>query len=75
MRLAQDLSDQGELYRYLVDSFGLTSRQINQVVKNTQQAAEIMRKQCKSGALRFDLDPSAYLVNGRAPETHIECGG
>lgn len=75
MRLAQDLSDQGELYRYLLDSFGLTSRQINQVVKNTQQAAEIMRKQCKSGALRFDLDPSAYLVNGRAPETHIECGG
>ncbi len=75
MRLARDLSDQGELYRYLVDSFGLTTRQINQVVNNTQQAADILKKQCNSGALRFDLDPTVYLMTGGAPETRVECGG
>ena len=74
MRLARDFSDQGELYRYLADGFGLSTSQINQVVKNTQQAAEILRKQCDSGALRFDLDPTAYFVHGRAPETQVECG-
>ena len=73
MRLDRDFATQGELYAYVRDTFGLSEAQFRQVVTNTQKAAEIVRNTCRSGKLRFDLDPLAFLVAGDAQEQKIDC--
>ena len=73
MRLDHDLATQGQLYVYVRDTFGLSDDQFEQVVNNTRQAASILRKTCQEGKLRFDLDPEAFLVKGKADEQKIDC--
>lgn len=74
LRLAADLRDQGKLYTYLRDNFGLSPAQLKQVVNNTRQAADILGATCRAGKLRFDLDPQNYLLTGQVSETRTECG-
>ncbi len=71
--LAADFRDQGEVYQYLVSSFGLNTRQLKQIVSNTQTAAEILRGNCVAGQLRFDLDATAFAVSGAAVERRVSC--
>ncbi len=73
MWLANDFATQGELYRYVQDTFGLSERQIKQIVTNTGLAAGILRASCKAGKLRFDLDPAGYLVTGKVEEQKLNC--
>ena len=73
MRLDKDFEDQGPLYRYVRDTFGLSDAQIRQVVTNTRLAAEILRSSCRAGRLRFDLDPKAFLRDGRVTAQSLDC--
>ena len=73
--LDADFAAQGPLYAYLRDSFGLDDRQLAQVVKNTALAAEILSTTCASGALRFDLDASAFFLSGTAENLPPDCEG
>jgi hypothetical protein len=73
MRLANDFATQGELFRYVRDTFGLSGRQLKQIVTNTGLAAGILRASCTAGKLRFDLDPAAYLATGKTKEQKVNC--
>jgi hypothetical protein len=73
MRLADDFATRGELLGYLRDSFGLSEAQLRQLVDNTRAAAEIMKRTCSKGELRFDLDPLQYLLHEKVEETTLDC--
>jgi len=73
MRLTNDFATQGELFRYVRDTFGLSGRQLKQIVTNTGLAAGILRASCTAGKLRFDLDPAAYLATGKTKEQKVNC--
>jgi hypothetical protein len=73
LRLDQDFADEGELYRYVRASFGLSDAQFQQIVDNTRKAAAILRGTCRAGKLRFDLEPEIFLVTGQATEVQLDC--
>ena len=64
MKLASDFSQQGELYHYLSQTFGLSNKQRDMIVKNTKMAADIFHNNCRSGKLIFDLEPEEYFLQG-----------
>jgi hypothetical protein len=74
MTLERDLKAEGPLYTYLSTSFGLSDRQMAQLVKNTLLAASTLRMQCEAGAIRFDLDPEAFILTGTTTPELVDCG-
>jgi hypothetical protein len=44
-----------------------------QLVGNTLKAAAILAESCRTGSLRFDLDPEGFLLD-RAPPAAPACG-
>lgn len=73
LKLDENLQSRGDLYGYLTSNFGLTDAEIERFVKNTNEAANLLKQQCLAGTLRFDLDsPKNYLVNGDNPVT-VDC--
>lgn len=73
VRLDRDFQHEGERYAYVRDTFGLSAAQLRQVVSNTHLATEILQATCRRGALRFDLDPQAFLVNGKHEVVQVDC--
>lgn len=73
MQLDQDLRAKGPLHDYVRDTFGLSDAQFQQIVDNTHLAADILRKNCHAGKLRFDLDPEHFLITGKADEQKVDC--
>ncbi len=73
LQLNHDFSVQGELYRYLRDTFGLSEKQLRLIVKNTAEATAILQKTCSEGKLRFDLSPDAFLRTGSIAEQKTDC--
>jgi hypothetical protein len=73
IRLDKDLQTHGKLHAYLEGTFGLTKAQLTQVVSNTHQAADILRGACKTGKLRFDLDPDGFLAKGEPETRKVDC--
>ena len=73
LALNKDFSNQGKLYDYVRTTFGLTTLQLEQIVKNTSQATAILRNSCRQGKLRFDLDPEAYYLTGKVTEQKVDC--
>jgi len=68
LALDRDFSEAGPLYAYFRDTFGLSQRQLGLIVRHTAHATAILRETCRAGELRFDLDPEAFLVDGRVLE-------
>ena len=73
MKLDKDFADRGELYQYLDQTFGLSEKQKQQIVKNTHLAANIIRSNCQSGLLKFDLDAKQFFLTGDVMEEKISC--
>jgi hypothetical protein len=73
LALDRDFASAGPLYAYFRDSFGLTQRQLGMIVRHTAHAASILRESCRSGELRFDLDPERFLIDGNAKELELSC--
>ena len=71
--LDRDFRNHGELYNYVATTFGLTARQLEQILNNTSQAAAILKNSCRQGRLRFDLDPEAYFLTGHTMEQTMDC--
>jgi hypothetical protein len=67
MALAADFRAEGPLYRYAGEQFGLTQRELAQLVGNTIKAADVIAATCRRGALRFDLDPEGFLLGRDSP--------
>ena len=73
IKLDTDFQGKGALYQYTKQTFGLTERQLKQVVDNTHKAAAIIRSGCESGAIRFDLNPDSYFKEKKAESMVVDC--
>ncbi|WP_425045321.1 hypothetical protein [Primorskyibacter sp. S87] len=71
--LDADLQAQGPVYQWLTSSLGLTGRQVQQVVKNTNLATNILRTSCLAGELAFDLDARAFFATGATDLVQLDC--
>ncbi len=73
LRLNRDFSEQGELYHYLNTTFGLSQKQVANIVRNTAEATRILQQTCRDGKLRFDLDPDTFMRTGKVTQEQISC--
>jgi hypothetical protein len=71
--LAADLRAQGPLAERLRTSYGFSAVEFSHFVANTVDAAETLRASCQAGRLRFDLDPEAFLRDGRVDAVKLDC--
>jgi hypothetical protein len=71
--LAADLRAQGPLAERLRTSYGFSAAEFSHFVANAVDAAETLRASCKAGRLRFDLDPEAFLLDGRVDAVKLDC--
>ncbi|RZA08594.1 MAG: hypothetical protein EOP11_04395 [Proteobacteria bacterium] len=70
--LNADFQSGGTIYQHLKGSFFLDDAQIKQIVKNTAEAAQILKSTCLAGKLRFDLD-FENVARGTVKEESIRC--
>lgn len=73
LALNADLAQEGPLFAYVRDSFGLDERQLAQVVKNVALATEILSGTCARGEMMFDLEPEQFFLNGVVATQAIDC--
>jgi len=73
LRLARDFQAKGPLYGYLRDTFNLSGAYVDGIAQNTFQASEILKTTCKSGGMKFDLDPDTYIATGKVQESRLDC--
>ena len=74
MALHGDFEAKGPLYAIVRDSYGLSERELAQVVANTAAAASILHAQCAAGQLRFDVEAEELLLRGKVEPRSIDCG-
>lgn len=75
LALNADLQSGGAMLQWLGASFGLSEREVTQVVKNTALATEILRKSCEQGQLTFDLEPKEFFETGKVMAKSVACDG
>jgi hypothetical protein len=73
IRLARDFQVKGPLYDYLRVTFNLGDFYTSIIAQNTIQAAGILKATCRSAAMRFDLDPEAFVMTQKAGEVRVDC--
>jgi hypothetical protein len=73
LRLNSDFSKQGPLYHYLQTTFALSEKQLMHIVNNTAEATAILQETCRAGKLRFDLDPTDYLLTNSTTRHNVNC--
>ena len=73
MRLDADFAAQGPLHGHVRSSFGLSAGEFDRVVANVRSAAATLRKTCRAGQLRFDLDTAAFLRDGKTDAQRVDC--
>lgn len=71
--LADDLQGDGPLAKQLRTSYGFSAAEFSHFAANARDAADILRASCKAGHLRFDLDPEAFLRDGRVDAVKLDC--
>lgn len=64
--LDADFQNQGSIYLWLRDSFGLEQDQTDMIVANTSHAAAVLRDRLTNGALRLDLKANGLFTAGSA---------
>jgi hypothetical protein len=73
IHLAKDFKARGPLYSYLQETFYLGDGYADLIAQNTVEAAQILQNTCKTGSMRFDLNPEAYLVTQKADDARLDC--
>lgn len=73
IKLDKDFSQEGKLYSYVKENFGLTEEQFQQIVTNTHEAATVLKESCKEKKLRFDLDPDKFFARKSSKNKRLNC--
>lgn len=71
-----DFKKKGPLYQYAAESFGMLEKDLIQFVINVDLAASALKRSCKSGLLRFDLNSKSLvsiMSNGDGVEESVSC--
>jgi hypothetical protein len=66
-RLAADLGERGEAWRWLRGVAGLSEREATGIADRARAAFDRLRAQCEAGTLVLDFD-LVVLLSGKAPE-------
>ena len=61
MALSHDFQQRGPMSDFLAGENGLKPAQLELMMKNTIDVARILEANCRSGKLRFDLNPMKFL--------------
>jgi hypothetical protein len=69
----RDFAARGPLHDHVRSTFGLSDAEFSQVVANTRSARAVLRESCRAGRLRFDLEPEAFLRDGKVAEAKVDC--
>lgn len=72
LALDADFAAGGEQLQHLKNTYYLADAQVSQIVKNTAEAAAILRASCEAGKLRFDLNFDR-IAKGEVQEEKIDC--
>ena len=75
MALDGDLQGGGQISLWLTTSFGLSEREVAQIVVNTGLAAGLLRDSCAKGLLTFDLEPREFFETGTVVARKVSCDG
>ena len=73
MRLDADFAADGPLRAHVRSTFGLSLAEFDRIAANVKSGAAILRESCRAGRLRFDADPEAYLRDGQAGASTVDC--
>lgn len=71
--LEADFKAQGPLYSYVATEFKLSDRDLSKIVQNTAEALDILKAQCKTGKLRFDLYGPKKILEGKNTPASVSC--
>jgi hypothetical protein len=74
MALSRDFQQRGPISDFLAGEIGLKPAQLELMMKNTIDVARILEANCRSGKLRFDLNPMKFL-KGEPTEESVDCSG
>ena len=61
-RLAADFKAQGEAYRWLTESAGLSNKEAETISRRTVEAFDLLQADCENGQLSLDLEPAQFLM-------------
>src|SRR5260370_10663025 len=73
IRLANDIQVKGPLYKYFQGTFNLPDAYSAVIAQNVIQAALILKNTCKSGSMKFDLNPKPYLATAQVQAVSVDC--
>ncbi|MBY0383662.1 hypothetical protein K2X05_00760, partial [bacterium] len=71
--LDADLKAQGEIYQFIASEFRLNEKDISKIVQNTAEALDLLKNQCKTGNLRFDLYGPKKVLEGKNAPVALNC--
>jgi hypothetical protein len=71
--LDADLKAQGEIYKFIASEFRLSEKDISKIVQNTTAAFDLLKTQCKTGNLRFDLYGPKKVLEGKNAPVALNC--
>lgn len=60
-RLSADFAAKGPAYAWLTASAGLSGKEADTIASRLRQAFDLIQADCRSGALKLDLEPGALL--------------
>ena len=73
IHLAKDFQVKGPMYSYLHEAFYLSDFYTDLIAQNTIQASQILQATCKTGTLKFDLNPESYFLTQKVEDTQVDC--
>ena len=73
--LAADFAAAGPAYQWLTASAGLSAKEADTIANRARQAFDLLQADCRSGALKLDLEPAQLLTapGPAASETGDSC--
>ncbi len=71
--LDADLKAQGQIYKYISSEFNLSSKDVAKIVQHTTEALDILKTQCLSGKMRFDLFGPKKILEGKNTPVVLDC--
>lgn len=72
-KLVLDLNSSGDIYTKFSQSYGLKSKEVEQIVLNTNYVFQVLKAKCEKKQLKFDLAPKEYLKTKNVVEKSVSC--
>jgi hypothetical protein len=71
--LVNDLESQDEVYQWMLSSFDMDSRYVENSKVFAKEALQILQQTCERGEMKFDVEPAEFLATGSVQEKNVNC--